>query len=324
MTANKPTRADVHQAVTDAIIKMLETADAEGASFPWCRSGVAHSRPTNALTKQRYRGINVLTLWATADANNYRSGIWATFKQWQELGAQVRKGERGTPIVFYKTIDIEDETPTSEFGDAVHKSFRLAKGYWGFNADQVNGFTLPEAPTIDLTTRIEAAERFLAHLGIEVRHGGTRAFYRPSEDFVQMPDRVLFQDTATSTATEGFYAVELHEIGHASGHPKRLARDLSGRFGSESYAMEEIVAEWISGLLCADLGITAQPRPDHAHYIKNWLRVLRGDKSAAMAAAAIASRAVDYLHGLQPDTASSASRQHYIDTGRYLTVADRA
>lgn len=183
---------------------------------------------------------------------------------------------------------------------------------------------MPAAPTIDLTTRIETAEAFIQCLRFDIRHGGARAFYRPSEDFIQMPDRVLFQNTETSTATEGYYGVLLHEIGHASGAGHRLNRDLTGRFGSDNYAMEEIVAEWVSGLLCADLGITAQPRPDHAHYIKNWLTVLRADKGAAMSAAAIASRAVEYLHGLQPDTASSASRQHYIDTGRYLTVADNA
>lgn len=320
----KPARADVHQAVTSAIIKMLETADSNGASFPWCRPGVAQSRPTNALTKQRYRGINVLTLWATADAADYRSGIWATFKQWKELGASVRKGERGTPIVFYKAFEVDNEESTaSDDGEPAAKTVRVAKGYWGFNADQVDGFELPAEPTVDLTTRLENAEQFVRSIGIDVRHGGARAFYRPNEDFIQMPDRVLFQATPTSTATEGYYGVLMHEVGHASGSPKRLARDLTGRFGTASYAMEEIVAEWISGLLCADLGITAQPRSDHAHYIKNWLTVLRGDKSAAMKAAAVASRAVEYLHGLQLDMASSASRQHFIDTGRYLTVAEQ-
>lgn len=139
MTTTNPARADVHQAVTSAIIRMLESADAGGAAFPWCRPGVAHSRPTNALTKQRYRGINVLTLWATADALNYRSGTWATFKQWKELGASVRKGEKGTPIVFYKSLEIEEADDTADVGDAKSKTIRMAKGYWGFNADQVDG-----------------------------------------------------------------------------------------------------------------------------------------------------------------------------------------
>ena len=298
MTTTKPARADVHQAVTNAIIKMLETAQACGASFPWCRPGVAHSRPTNALTKQRYRGINVFTLWATADGANYRSGIWSTFKQWKELGASVRKGERGTPIVFCKPLEVDDDDHAHETGEPTTKTIRMAKGYWGFNADQVDGFELPAMPTVDLTTRIETAETFIANLKLDIRHSGARAFYRPADDFIQMPDRVLFQSTETSTATEGFYGVLLHEIGHASGSAKRLNRDLTGRFGSESYAMEEIIAEWISGLMCAELGITAQPRPDHAHYIANWLSILKGDKSAAMAAAAKASEAAHYLVAL--------------------------
>ena len=180
------------------------------------------------------------------------------------------------------------------------KTIRLAKGYWVFNADQVENFDLPAMPTIDLTTRIEAADRFVANLALDIRHGGARAFYRPSEDFIQMPERVLFENTPTSTATEGYYGVLLHEIGHACGARNRLDRDLSGRFGSASHAMEEMCAEWIAALMCADLGITAQPRPDHAHYIKNWLTTLKGDKSAAMAAAAKASQAAEYLWSLQP------------------------
>lgn len=319
-------RSDVRTHVTNTIIRMLETANEAGGTFPWCRPGFSISRPTNALTQKRYRGINILTLWGTADATSYRTGIWATLKQWNELGAHVKKGERATPIMFYKPLEVEDDAaPDAERAceGATTKTIRLAKGYWCFNADQVDGYTLPEMSTVDLTTRIDAAERFVAALNVPIANGGTRAFYRESEDRIQMPDRALFQHTETSTATEGYYGVLFHECGHASGHKSRLARDLTGRFGTESYAMEELVAEWISAMLCADLSITAQPRADHAHYIANWLQVLKNDKGAAMAAAATASRAVEFLHGLQPDTSSSASRQHYIDTGRYLTTAER-
>jgi antirestriction protein ArdC len=140
-------------------------------------------------------------------------------------------------------------------------------------------------------------------------------------------DRAIMESTIRSasprtTATEGYYAVLCHELGHFSGATKRLNRDLTGRFGDAAYALEEMIAEWTSGFLCADLGITAQPREDHAHYIANWLTALRNDKTAVFTAAAKANQAVEYLFGLQPDTASSASRQHYIDTGRYLTHAE--
>lgn len=309
MTTSAKARADVHQHVTDTIIRMLESADQSGGAFPWCRPGVSHSRPTNALSQKRYRGINVLTLWGTADAANYRSGLWATLKQWNELGARVKKGEKASPIVFYKPLEIETENERHDAGKPETKTIRMAKGYWAFNADQVEGYDLPALPTVDLTNRIGAAEAFVADLKIPITHGGARAFYRPSEDRIQMPDRVLFQNTDSSTATEGYYGVLLHECGHASGADHRLKRDLSGRFGTASYAMEELVAEWIAAMLCADLAITAQPRPDHAHYISNWLTVLKSDKGAAMAAAATASRAVEYLHGLQLDTASSVDRR---------------
>lgn len=292
----KPTRSDIHQTVTDAIIKMLETAQATGASFPWCRPGVAHSRPTNAHSKQRYRGINVITLWATADSANYRSGIFATYKQWQEIGAQVRKGEKAAPIVFYKSLEVADDNAgDGDSAESGTKTIRMARGYWVFNADQVDGYTLPDIPTVDLTTRIEHVEQFVDKLAIPITVGGASAFYRPMDDSITMPDRALFQNTPTSTATEGFYGVLCHEIGHASGANHRLARDLTGRFGSQSHAVEEMVAEWISAMLCAELSITAQPRAGHAHYIAGWLTVLKNEKGAAMAAAAQASRAVDYL-----------------------------
>ncbi len=146
-----------------------------------------------------------------------------------------------------------------------------------------------------------------------------------------MPDRVLFQNSETSTATEGLYGVLLHELGHAAGAKHRLDRNLRFRFGDAEHAMEEVIAELTSAMLCGDLDITPQPRLDHAHYIASWLKVLRSDKTAIFTAAAKASQAAQHWHDRQPDIvsphvfdmASSASRQHYIDTGRYLTLSVR-
>ncbi len=298
-TADRP-RADIHDAVTKRIIEMLETARANGAELPWCRPGVSHAKPTNATTHQRYRGINVISLWAEAQERNYRTGLWATYKQWTSIGAQVRKGERATPIVFYKPIEITNDKASAPDGSDATRIIRMVRGYWGFNADQVDNYELPALPTDTLVERIEHAEEFFSHIGVPITHGGARAFYRPSEDRIQMPDKVLFRGTKTSTATEGYFSVLAHEAGHASGARHRLNRDLSGRFGSKSYAMEEMVAEFCSGLICCDLGITAQPREDHAHYIANWLQVLRADKTAVFTAAAAAAKAADFLHALQP------------------------
>lgn len=308
-SSTKPTtRTDVHQAVTDRIIAMLETAQASGGELPWCRPGIAHSRPTNVLSKKPYAGINILTLWATAATANYRTGLWATYKQWLELGAQVRKGESATPIIFYKPIEVADD---GDAGDATgahsggegNRTIRMIKGYWGFNADQVDGHALPAEPTTSLVKRIAHAEAFFANIGVTIRHGGAQAYYRPSEDAIQMPEAKLFRNTASSSATEGYYAVLGHEAGHATGARHRLDRDLSGRFGSASYAMEELVAELTAANLCADLRITAQPRADHSHYIANWLQVLKGDKTAVFTAAAAAHKAAEYLHACQRITA---------------------
>lgn len=297
---NKP-RTDVHQAVTDRITEMLETAQQNGSEMPWCRPGVASSRPTNAFTKNRYNGINILSLWAAADARNYRTGIWGTYKQWQELGAQVRKGESATPIVFYKPLEIATDDRDTD-GDEATKTIRLAKLYWGFNADQVDGFALPDEPTDTLVRRIEHADQFFKSIGLPIHHGGAKAYYRPTDDIIQMPELKLFRDTPSSTATEGYYAVLSHEAGHATGAKHRLNRDLTGRFGSSSYAMEELIAELTAANLCADLKITAQPRVDHAHYIANWLQVLKSDKTAIFVAAAAAHKAAEFLHTQQPSS----------------------
>jgi antirestriction protein ArdC len=143
----------------------------------------------------------------------------------KELGAFVRKGEKATPIVFYKSIDVEDGADRDDGEDAT-RTIRIAKGYWGFNADQVDGFTLPEMPKDDLVTRLERAEAFIANTKADIRHGGVRAFYRPSADFIQMPDRVLFRDTPSSTATEGYYAVLCHELGHFSGATQKIRNEI--------------------------------------------------------------------------------------------------
>ncbi len=303
----RETRSDLHQTITDKIVAMLEDAQATGASFPWCRPGVTVSRPTNARTQKRYRGINILTLYCEGYSRNFKSGLFATYKQWQELGAQVRKGERSCPIVVYKSYEVEDkEAPTGDEEDAT-RTIRMARGYHVFNADQVENFSLPEMPTVDLTTRLAHVETFVATCKVPVTYGGAAAYYRPSEDRIQMPDRALFETSPTSTATEGLYGVLLHELGHASGHPKRLARDFSENFGDERWAVEELVAELCSAMLCGDLAITPQPRLDHARYIMSWLRILKGDRSAIFTAAAKASRAAEFWHEQQPQQPSLSS-----------------
>jgi antirestriction protein ArdC len=291
-------RQDVYGAITDRVIAAIE----EGAGqwqMPWHRSGV--SRPLNAHTKKPYRGVNVVALWAAADAYGHGTGFWASYKQWRELKAQVRKGERASLIVFWE--ELEREVENEETGDRERKKTLFARASWVFNADQVEGWAMPAAPERNLVQALDRADAFTAATRADIRHGGDRAFYRRSDDHVQMPDRERFTGSATSTPTETYYATLLHELTHWTGHESRLDRDLAGRFGNGAYAMEELVAELGAAFLCADLSITNTPRADHAAYIANWLEVLKRDKRAIFTAARKAARASDYLAVLQSKTA---------------------
>jgi antirestriction protein ArdC len=291
-------RSDVYESVTNRIIETVEQGAKEW-HMPWHRSGV--SRPLNALTKKSYRGVNVVALWAAADVHDFSSGFWGTYKQWHELEAQVRKGEHASVIVFWK--ELEGEVEDKQTGKREREKTLFARASWVFNADQVDGWTPPAAPERNLVQALDQAEAFTAATGADVRHGGDRAYYRRSSDRVQMPDRERFTGSETSTPTEAYYATLLHELTHWTGHESRLDRDLSGRFGNEAYAVEELVAELGAAFLCADLSITNAPRADHAAYIANWLEVLKRDKRAIFTAARKAASATDYLAGLQQKTA---------------------
>jgi antirestriction protein ArdC len=163
-----------------------------------------------------------------------------------------------------------------------------------FNSAQVSGFEPPPAPVLSEAERLAQAEAFIAQLGIPTTFGGSQACYQPATDTVFLPPFAQFRDAAS------FYATWLHECGHASGAKHRLARDLTGRFGSAAYAFEEIVVEILSGFVLADLGIAHQPRPDHAAYIASWLTVLKEDPRAIFVAASQAQQAADWMHAQQP------------------------
>lgn len=281
---------DVHKAVTDEIVRALEAGVGQ-SRLPWARTGTPSVRPRNAVTKQGYRGINILSLWLSAEKHGFTHGLWASYRQWLDAGAQVRKGEKGTLVVFYKEFSV-DPNPDVADDDG---SRRVARASWVFNASQVDGFTLPAIPDLPPIEREAKAEAFIAATGADIRHGGDMAYYRPSTDHIQMPDERLFVGSKLSTRTEDYYSVLAHELTHWSGAETRLNRLLNDRFGDASYAMEELVAELGAAFLCADLGISHTPRPDHAAYIANWLQVLKSDKKAVFTAAAKASEAVQYL-----------------------------
>ena len=249
----------------------------------------AQGRPQNIASGNLYSGINVLSLWAASMHSNYEVGLWGTYKQWQSVGAQVRKGAKAAPIVFYTNLEIENE----ETGEV--ETIPCAKPSRVFNLAQVEGYTHEHSELINEITPVEQAEAFITQTQARIHITGDRACYVPSEDCIYMPEQKRFKATATACATEHWYAILFHELTHWTGSAKRLERNLTGRFGDASYAMEELIAEMGSAFLCADLGISSEPRADHASYMTSWLKVLKKDPKAIFTAASAVQKAVTYL-----------------------------
>jgi antirestriction protein ArdC len=289
-------RRDIHAEITGKLIAAIE-ADPGKLTMPWRRSASPLFMPSNALTGNAYNGINIVSLWVAAECLGYSAPIWATYRQWSELGCQVRKGEKSSLVVFYKEYESE---PDPQNADDDGKR-RVARASYVFNASQVDGYTLPEAPQpLGPVERLETVDHFIAASGAHIEHGGDRAFYRPSTDHIQMPDEGLFCGTDTMSRGEAYYAVLTHELTHWTAAPTRLGRELGKRFGDAAYAAEELVAEIASAFLCAELGITQDTRADHAQYLAQWLKLMKDDSRAIFAAAVKASEAVAYLKKLQP------------------------
>ena len=227
-----------------------------------------------------------------------------TYKQAEAIGAQVRKRESGCMVVYASRIapGVQPaDGPDSTTEDQAGKSVAFVRAYTVFNLDQLQGLLSSYAADAQVasTPGVERDSRLndlVVGTAATIRHGGDRAFYAPDGDFVQMPTPVWFRDSASYAATL------LHELTHWTGHPSRLAREFGGRFGDQAYAVEELVAELGSAFICADLGMSAEPREDHAAYLSHWLRVLKADKRAIFTAAAHAQRRTDFLH--QPHIAT--------------------
>lgn len=293
-TATQSHRFDVHQHITDQIVAAIERGAGE-FRLPWRRSAANAMRPVNVASKAAYRGVNVLSLWASADANGYESGVWGTFRQWAAAGASVKKGERASYVVFYREItrasnDDPDEAP---------ETCLLARASPVFAAEQVDGYAPPAAiPCSSIMKKNVGVDAFIAATGASIIHGGCRAYYHSVTDSIYLPLREFFSGTATSSAVEAYYATVLHELTHWTGCERRCNRQLGKRFGDGAYAMEELVAELGAAFLCGDLGVTDSPRLDHAQYLDSWLRILKADKRAIFTAASKASQAVEFLSGL--------------------------
>jgi antirestriction protein ArdC len=286
-------RVDLYQAVTDAIVAELELG-LKPWKRPWRTTGAGLPLRHNG---QPYRGINTLVLWMAITARGYTSPYFMTYRQAQELGGQVRKGERATTVTYTDTLRRLEET---ELGEGAERHIWFLKSYAVFNAGQIEG--LPERfhPTSNPAAaapveRIAHAEVFFAKTGADIRPGGQRAFYTPNLDYIRMPAIADFIDP------ESYYATLAHEMGHWTGHPSRLNREtITRRHSEEARAVEEILAELTAAFTCASLGLDHDLRQDSAAYIGSWLRVLASDKRFIFVCAAHAQRACDHLWSLQP------------------------
>lgn len=294
-TPQTTTRRDIHQQVTDTIIRQLEAG-----TIPWHRpwKGADHRLPPlplNYLTGKKYRGVNILLLWCTSIEKNFSSPEWASFKQWQQQKELIRKGEKGSLIVYYDTIerDVEGEI----------KKIPFLKSSIVFNRCQLQSYQEPVEPVEThetlLALKIAPIDEFVENTKAHIAHIGSSACYVPKDDIIYMPDMEKFFTTETCTATEGYYSTLLHELAHWTGAEKRLNRVKGKKFGDENYAVEELTAELTAAFLCAEFDITTLDKGDHAAYIAHWLKVLKDNKQFVITAASEASKAADYLYGLQ-------------------------
>lgn len=269
MTSKATPRRNLYADITNQLIAAIESSPGE-LTLPWRRRGGSLHMPVNAQTGKAYRGVNVISLWVASETRGYDHNLWATYRQWAELGAQVRKSEKSAHVIFYKEYATD---PDPQNPDDTGKRC-IARASAVFNAAQVDGFDLPEAPApLGPIERLTRADAFVTATGACVRHGGDRAYYHLTSDHIQMPDEGLFVGSTTLNRTEGYYATLLHELIHWTGPGHRLDRDIGKRFGDRAYAAEELVAELGAAFLCAELGITAELRPDHASYLANWLEL---------------------------------------------------
>jgi antirestriction protein ArdC len=290
-------RPSLYQEITDKII-----AELEAGRVPWVQPwGTAAAKapltmPKNAATRHQYSGINVLILWSAVIEHGFSSQNWLTFRQALGLGGHVRKGERGTTVVYADRFVPDEERQRAERDGDEPNAIPFLKRFTVFNTEQCENLPpeLANAPApVPEGLILPHAEALIAATGADFRIGGDRAFYNTVHDFIQVPRPEAYFEAIN------WHRTALHELGHWSGHPSRLNRDLSGNFGSALYAKEELVAEMTSAFVCASLGIV--PTVRHADYIGSWLEVLRDDERAIVRAASAASKAADFLLAFHPD-----------------------
>lgn len=276
------TQAQIKEQVTAKIIEALESG-----VTPWVRpwKPSKHSgSPTNILSGRPYRGIN----WLLLSLPGHSSKWWGTFNQWRGIGVSVKRGEKGTGIVLFKPVTKE---VINEQGDKEVEKYGYYTTFTVFHISQVEGdisrFT--EEDSTPSFPDYEPAENLISSIGANIRHGGSESYYSPTKDYIRVPYKSAFIDA------ESYYSTVFHELIHYTGHETRLNRlNKFERFGSESYALEELVAEIGAAFLCSHLGVPFAER-NTAAYLDHWLKILKKDSSAIFLVTSAASKACDYL-----------------------------
>lgn len=290
---------DLHTEITAKIIAELENGVAPWHK-PWqsTKSNISFELPINIDSGKRYRGINIPLLWL----GEFPTNEFGTFKQWTERKESIKKGSKGTTVVYYDFIEKKKE------GKEEIDKIPFLKTYTVFNRSQLQSYK--EADPVERPTlpneSIPHIDQFVQNTGANIFYGGMGAYYGLRNDMIYIPEQHLFIGSPTQAPVESFYATLAHELTHWTGPEKRLNRDMGKRFGDKKYAGEEIVAEINSAFLAADWGISDAPRPDHAQYIAGWLQLLTENKKAIFQASSEASRAFEYLQAFQ-ETAKTAN-----------------
>jgi len=308
-------RRDLYAEVTNQIIAALEAG-----TPPWKKpfdpeKAGSSSGPINGATGRRYRGINTLLLGMSPLSFASGDPRWLTYKQAQERGWQVKGGSKANTVVFFKRLELDGDGGAPADGGNVKRIVPVLRSYPVFHASQIEGIPVYVPPTLDEVPwrTPEAVAVILAASGVAVREGGDRAFYSPSTDHIQLPIAASFAGPSEWAATA------LHELGHASGHPDRLNRDLRGRYGSNSYALEELRAEIASAMLAAELGIPSDI-PNHASYVESWLAAMRQSSRSIFSAAADAQRIADWCLQRHPAYAAAIEAEAAVEDIAEATV----
>lgn len=286
-------KKDIYQEVTNQIIEIIE-AGTLGNGITWDKS--SSGLPRNFGTKQTYSGVNILLLWHSTITHGFNSNKWLTYKQAQALGGQVKKGSKGTACVYFNVMEKENKFNPEEID-----RIPFLKEFTVFNLNQIEG--IEEEILQDKGFNHEASESLLKATGAHIIEMGVKAFYTPSKDSIFLPNRNFFNDE------KDFYSVAFHELTHWTGAKDRLNRDFKGRFGDESYAFEELIAELGAAFLCADMGFTFKTLPDHADYLNSWLSVLKNDKRAIITASSQASKAHAFIKDLATNIHNSQEKR---------------